>query len=145
MSLIQAIEQIDKATNSRLSAVVRPMPADLAEMLKSIGNVQCEADAFMRQALELTAEQARILITATLHRDMAYSVELLPLAEARSLAKVFIAAAGSEARYFSNCEVIDEVSGVGSWSFMVTTHTFESVLYCIGEAEAALLVAIDED
>jgi ethanolamine ammonia-lyase large subunit len=114
-------------------------------MLQKIDDVQCSAEDFRSQARVLSAEQAQTLITATLHREMAYSVELLPLDEARSLASEFISAAGPEATYFSSCAVADEVSGVGGWYFMVTTHTFESVLYCVGKRETALLVAIDED
>lgn len=76
---------------------------------------------------------------------MAYSVELLPIEVARSLASEFILAAGEDAQFFSTCEAIDEVSGIGGWALMVTSHTFESVLYCAGTKESALLVAVDED
>lgn len=76
---------------------------------------------------------------------MAYSVDILPIELARSLAAEFICAAGEDAQFFSTCEAIDEVSGIGSWSLMVTSHTFESVLYCTGSRASALLVAVDED
>lgn len=76
---------------------------------------------------------------------MAYSVDIMPIEEARSLASEFILAAGEDAQFFSTCEAIDEVSGIGGWAVMVTNHTFESVLYCTGSRASALLVAVDED
>ncbi|MCP5283771.1 MAG: hypothetical protein H6933_02615 [Burkholderiaceae bacterium] len=98
-----------------------------------------------RGAKELSATQAQALVTTTLHRTLAYGTELLRLEDARRLAEELVAAAGPEARFFSNCDVADELSGVCGWKFMVTAHTFESVLYCVGTNESALLVACDED
>jgi hypothetical protein len=86
-----------------------------------------------------------VLLAATLHRSLAYSSPLLPIEEARALASAFIAAAGSGARFSSTCQAEDEFNGVASWSLMVTHYTFESVLYCVGEHESALLVTVDED
>jgi hypothetical protein len=145
MSLATAVERVQGSVYPTLEGVARRSPADLDEMLSTITGARCTALEFQEKALRLSREQARTLITATLHRTLAYGAELLPLGEARKLAQEFVEAAGAEAQFFSNCLVTDEVSGVGGRHFMVTTYTFESVLYCMGKNESALLVAVDED
>lgn len=128
-----------------LEGVVRPGRVAVAELLGGICDVKCTPTEFLGAATPLSAEQARVLLVATLHRSMAYSVDIMPIEEARSLASEFILAAGEDAQFFSTCEAIDEVSGIGGWAVMVTNHTFESVLYCTGSRASALLVAVDED
>jgi hypothetical protein len=144
MSLAAAVAKIEVAF-PEIEAAVLTAPTSLAVLLQHISNIQCTAEEFERQAKRLSAEEARTLLTATLHRSMAYSTELLPLEQARDLASQLISAVGNDAQFFSNCFADDEVNGVGQWGFMVTSHTFESVLYCVGKHENALLVATDED
>ncbi len=144
MSLADAIAKIE-AVFPELEVVVRAAPTSLSALLPHISDVKCTAEEFQREAKHLSADEARVLVTATLHRSMAYSVEIMPLEQARDLASQLISAIGKDANYFSNCFADDEVNGVGQWSFMVTSHTFESVLYCVGKHENALIVAIDED
>jgi hypothetical protein len=145
MSLAATVERIQASIYPTLEGVVRDSPAELAEMLSQITNVRCTAEEFVAKAHQLSAEEARTMITATLHRSLAYGASLLPLPDARELAAQFVEAAGPGALFFSNGHAADEVNGVGGWTFMVTSHTLESVLYCTGKSESALLVAVDED
>lgn len=136
---------MQRAFGPWLEAVVLPGQVDVAELLDGISDVKCTPTEFHGAATRLSTEQAQVLLVATLHRSMAYSADILPIEEARSLASDFILAAGEDAQFFSTCQAIDEVSGIGSWALMVTNHTFESVLYCAGTKESALLVVVDED
>jgi hypothetical protein len=145
MSLAAVVEKIQSSMYPTLEGVTRQSPAQLEQLLCEITEVQCTAKEFQEKACSLSAEQAKTLMTATLHRSLAYGAELLALEQARELAEQLVEAAGPEASFFSNCEVTDEVSGIGGWRFMVTKYTFESVLYCVGRHESALLVAVDED
>lgn len=145
MSLATAVEKVQGSIYPNLEGVARQSPANLDEMLSRITEVRCTGFEFQEKAVRLSREQARTLITATLHRTLAYGAELLPISEARKLAEEFVEAAGADAQFLTNCVVTDEVSGVSCWHFMVTSYTFESVLYCIGKKESALLVAVDED
>jgi hypothetical protein len=144
MSLRAATSEIQAAC-SELECFVVESSAALQTLLSNVPHVQCSAEQFERQALELSVEEAEKLIVATIHRSMAYSIERMPLAEARTAASEFVGLAGTKVKYFSNCSVPDEVSGIGGWLFMVTSHTFESILYCVGEHESALLIEVDED
>ncbi len=144
MSLAEPIEKMRQALGPCFEAVFQQGEVPFASLVSGISDVQCTPEEFTALALQLSPEQAKVLLVATLHRSMAYSSELLSLENARELASEFIAKAGENASFYSTCEVEDEVSGVGSWRLMITSHTFESVLYCKG-AESALLVMIDED
>lgn len=146
MTLAEAVSKIAGAMiYPTLEAVVHPTPVSLAELLDNITDVQCTAEEFLLYSRRIAAEEAQRLITATLHRSLAYPVELVPLEQARALASQVIASAGRDAEYYTNCEVTDEQPGVAGWDFMVTSHTFESVLLCVGRHETALLVAAEED
>lgn len=145
MSLALSVSKMQDAFGPWLEGVVRPGRVAVDELLNDISDVICTSAEFLSAAKPLSAEQAQVLLVATLHRSMAYSVDILPIEEARSLAAEFIYAAGADAQFFSTCEAIDEVNGIGSWNLMVTSHTFESVLYCTGGSASALLVAVDED
>lgn len=144
MSLTEAVARIREVFPA-MEVSIGTTPVSLAALLEDITDVQCTAGEFASKARLLSTEEARTLITATLHRGMAYSVEIMPIEEARSLSSQLVSAAGEGAQFFSNCHAADEINGIGSWTFMVTSHTFESVLYCVGKYESALLVAIDED
>jgi hypothetical protein len=128
-----------------LEGVVLPGQVAVAELLGRITDAQCTPTEFLDAAISLSPEQARVLLVATLHRSMAYSVDIMPIEQARSLAADFIVAAGDDAQFFSTCEAVDEVSGIGGWTVMVTNHTFESVLFCTGSKASALVVVVDED
>lgn len=145
MSIHVAIERMRKSFGPGLEAVVASRAAPLASLLEGISDVQCTPEEFVGAAAELSTEQARLLLTATLHRSMAYSTELLSLEEAKSIAAEFVESAGQNARFYSTCEASDEFSGIGGWSIMVTGHTFESILYCVGEQESALIAVMEED
>jgi hypothetical protein len=145
MSLRATVEKLKKVDFPQMEIAVKESPCSLNELLQEIADVQCTAEEFEQKAKQLSLEEARTLLTATLHRSMAYSNELMPIEEARALASELVENVGKNASYYSNCEALDEFNGVGGWLFMVTNYTFESVLYCVGENEAALLVAIDED
>lgn len=145
MSLTAILKTIQESVFPEIEGTAWKSPVGLAEMLAAITDIRCTANEFQAKALRLSPEQAETLITATLHRTMAYGSEVLPLVEARRLSQEFVRAAGPDAEFLSNCIVTDEVSGVGGWQFKVTTHTFESVLCCLGKSESALLFAIDED
>jgi hypothetical protein len=145
MTLVSAAGRLCEAFGSSLQARVAQSPADLSSLLAEVGATQCSASEFLNATEALEPEQAATLLVATLHRSIAYSTEILPIDQARTLAADFIAAAGPDASFYSTCEAADEFNGIGGWSLMITGHTFESVLYCVGRAETALLVAVDED
>lgn len=145
MSLSATAKEMQQAFGPWLEAIVCPGRPAFGALLAQVSDVRCTPEEFMTAARQLGPDEARTLLTATLHRSMAYSSEILSLEEARRLASKFVAAAGEEAEFYSTCEAEDEVSGVGSWQLLVTSHTFESVLYCKGPQECALLVAVDED
>lgn len=130
-----------------LLVAITPAGNPLAELLGKIEWVRCSAEEFTREVRAISCEEARILVGATLHRSMAFSsFEYMPLDRARDLASAFVAQLGVGAKFYSTCGVPDhEAAGVGGWYFQITKHTFESVLYCVGTQQAALLVAIEED
>jgi hypothetical protein len=144
MSLRAATSEIQTAC-PELECFVIESSAALQALLGNVMDVQCSAEQFERQAIELSVEEAKTLIVATIHRSMAYSIERMTIGDARIAASKFVGRAGTKVKYFSNCCVLDEVSGIGGWRFMVTSHTFESVLYCVGEHKSALLIEVDED
>lgn len=146
MSLSQVAAGLTAIPDLHLEVAVHRNPVDLATLLSKISYAKCTAGEFMRGANEIDSEAARILLTATLHRSMAYASEVfMPLDEARELAIKLITSAGAGARFYSTCIASDEVSGVSAWKITVTPNTFESVLYCVGSGESALLVAVAED
>lgn len=146
MSLSQVAADLTGIPDLYFEVAVQRNPVDLATLLSEISCAKCTPDEFMRGADEIDSEAARILLTATLHRSMAYASEVfMPLEEARELASRLITSAGAGARFYSTCIASDEVSGVSAWKVMVTPNTFESVLYCVGSGESALLVAVAED
>jgi hypothetical protein len=128
-----------------MEVAVCSAPCSAEELFKKLPVVRCTHAEFMAAARLLTSEEARVLLTATLHRSMAYAKELAPLDVARRLALCFVEAAGPGAMFYSSSDAADEVTGVNAWRHMLTEHTFEAVLYCEGKDESAMLVLVDED
>jgi hypothetical protein len=145
MSLAAHVARMQEALGPCFEGVIQPSSTGLSTLLEGISDARCTAEEFTRAARSLSPQQARMLLAATLHRSMAYSSEMLPLETAKELASSFVSAAGAGAQFYSTCYAEDEVSGVGNWHVIVTGHTFESVLYCVGAHESALLVVTDED
>jgi hypothetical protein len=92
---------------------------------------------------EITAEHAAKLVTAILHRDMAYSSEEMPSERAAPLAGQ-ITALVVGARYFSNT---NEIPGrTNAWSFNpITGSTFDTGIVMVGFGAIGILWIEDED
>ena len=100
--------------------------------------------------LEISAADAHMIVTALLHRDLAFLEELMPMAEASEFATAFLDLAPEPHSYFTN----------GEWSMATDTHDAEATLegwdpisdaafdagvVCVGDGVAALLWVEDEE
>lgn len=100
---------------------------------------------------EIDEPDARHLIRSVLHRDMAYSWEIMPEARAAELADRFLAQFGPGTRYYSNgnwhLPPVVQPNGVicgPSWD-PVTTATFDTGVLAIGPRCSGCLWVEDED
>ncbi|MDB5311968.1 MAG: hypothetical protein JWO38_6170 [Gemmataceae bacterium] len=92
---------------------------------------------------EITREAAESLATVVLARDLAYSVQLMPDAEARELAKRFAREFAPDARFFTNTEY---TAGASSWGWMpLTESTFDAGVLGVDVSTIGVLVVQDED
>ena len=100
---------------------------------------------------EIDKVAARHLIQLVLHRDMAYSAEVMPEARAAELADRFLAQFSADSRYYSNgswhMPPVVRPDGVvcgPSWD-AVRTATFDTGVLAIGPARSGCLWVEDED
>jgi hypothetical protein len=145
MKLAAAVTRMCEAFGL-LDASVASSPAELEAMLAEVGATECTAAEFLGVVKRLQPRQAANLLTCTLHRSSAYcSHEFMPLEEARVLAADFIDAAGPGATLYSTGLVSDELRRIGPAYVVLTTSVFETVLYCVGAKESALLLVKEDD
>ena len=100
---------------------------------------------------EIDESAARNLIRSVLHRDLAYSAEIMPEARAAELAQRFLAQFGPGTRYWSNgswhLAPVTLPNGVvhgASWD-AVTAATFDTGVLAIGPGRSGCLWVEDED
>ena len=145
MKLAAAVARMCEAFGL-LNTSVASSPAELEAMLAEVGATECTAAEFLGVVKRLQPQQAANFLTCTLHRSRAYySHEFMPLEEARVLAADFVDAAGPGATFYSTGVVSDELRRIGPAYVVLTTSVFESVLYCVGARETALLLVKEDD
>jgi len=129
-----------------LDAAVGPSTASLDALLAEVGAPGWSGTEFMDLVYELQSQQAASLLVDALHRSRAYSHEFMPIAEARALVADFIAAAGPGAVFYSTNRAAEEPRANDCASIVVLTESvFETIVYCVGPAEAALLLITEDD
>jgi hypothetical protein len=117
------------------------------------GNANDQADAITRMHgfrglaegwIAIPEEAARELVTHILHKDLAYMLEVMPRAEATTLADAFIAAVPEPCTYLTNAtwDVAPEVK-LTSWD-PVSESTFDAGVICVG-AEAIVLIWVEDE
>jgi hypothetical protein len=93
-------------------------------------------------------DDARLILTVLLYKDMAYGISVMPRATAKNLAERFISLFSEEARFLSNGNFIlpsaDPGSLAGSGS-NISTSTFDSGVVCIDTNCLGILWFEDED
>ncbi len=136
MDVVAAIltARISGVVRCGLSALPRPSVLDVAAEFGLLP----ERDAYRQ--VEATA--AHTAVRDVLHRDLAYSGEIMPAAEADRLAAAFLDLFGGAALYFTNTDG-DNNNG-WSW-FPVTAATFDTGVIAIGPERSGCLWVEDED
>ena len=100
--------------------------------------------------LEISAHDAHAIATSLLHRDLACSEEIMPLAEATELAYAFLDLAPEPLTYYTNGEWIGALQDDGSLGTTVgwdpiTDSTYDAGIVCVGDGMTAILWVQDED
>lgn len=97
---------------------------------------------------EISAEEARAVLIAILHEDMAYGTQRLPLEQARELTAAFFAALGAgPARFYTNGEFgrPRPAPGVGPDWNPATDATFDTGVIAVSPTHIACAWFMDED
>lgn len=98
--------------------------------------------------IEISANDAHAIITALLHRDLAYGAELMPMATASDLSTQLLDGVPEPHRYFTNGEWTVSESGdeatLHGWN-PISDASFDSGVVCLGDGRAALFWVQDED
>jgi len=95
---------------------------------------------------EISAEEAVSVLETVIHKDMAYSVEIVSREEALKLADDFVSSFKSdEARFFTNGD-LGRRNALGSMSWSPATNaTFDTGVLVLGKASCACMWFKDED
>lgn len=94
--------------------------------------------------VELSAARATALLASVLHRDLAYSSEMMARDQAESLAQEFIASFGvGTPRCATNSNRLPYQSSCG-WS-PATEHTFDAGVAVLGDEACGIYWVADED
>ena len=134
---------MQEASEDLLEFAVGPKGFSFGQLLLGIDSAACTPDKFPLATSQITSQDAKHLLAVMLHKGMAYEQEIMPWSTACRLAQSFVSEAGEGAQFFSTNGVNE--NSITGWSFQVTRHTFESILFCIGQNESVLLVVTDED
>lgn len=138
--------RIRQEFHGALEIAIGPAAASLQDLIAQLSDIECSAQDLAPEMRSISTAEARLLVSATLQKGMAYSNEYMSTARASTLATTFISSFRSEARFSSpTCIPDDYTQTVGGRYFNVSTHTFESALLGRGEHESAFFLAIDED
>lgn len=145
MKLAAAVDRMSESFGLLAASVVRS-PASLETLLAEVGAPGWSAAEFMGLVNQLQPQQASNLLVASLHRSRTYaSHEFMPLKEARALVDDFIDAAMPGAVFYSTNRVSDEPGSSDSTVVVLTDSVFETVVYCAGVTETALLLITEDD
>jgi hypothetical protein len=90
----------------------------------------------------LTERDALEAATNALHRDLVYKSAVMPVEEARELARRFLAGCGSEAAFVTNGSLA--LTGTGEWSSL-TNANFDTGLVGVSSSLVGILWVEDED
>ncbi len=94
--------------------------------------------------MEVDGRRAREFLTAILHKDLAYKVEVMPEARARGLSEEFLRSFGAhEVRFATNSADSPSAFPFG-WT-PATEFTFDAGVVALGSAAAGLFWVADED
>jgi hypothetical protein len=146
MPVATVVESIQKEFFGALEVAVGPADASLRDLLGQLSDIDCTPEDLQTELRAISSADAATLIAATLHKGMAYSNEYMPLERANALAAEFVSAMGADPSFYSTtCIPAEPSQSIGAWYFIVSSHTFESVVYCKGRHESAFFLAIDED
>ncbi|HEY0931214.1 MAG TPA: hypothetical protein VGE27_14935 [Gemmatimonas sp.] len=98
--------------------------------------------------IEVSAADAQAIVTALLHRDLAYGAELMSLASAADLATPLFDAVPEPHAYFTNGDWVMNPNGgeatLRGWN-PISDATFDSGVVCLGAGRAAVFWVQDED
>jgi len=108
-----------------VSSLPAPTITDLAREFGLRGDAECYR--------EIDEASARLSIRRLLHRDLAYSAEVMPEQQAEQLTEQFLAQFGSGARFFTN-----------NWC-PATNATFDEGVLVMGPDHSGCLWVEDED
>ena len=101
-------------------------------------------EALGRSWIEVDARQARRVLVAILHMDLAYKRVLMPRHRAEWLAGEFLGAFGGfEARFATNTP--DSPDGFPFPWTPATSHTFDCGIAVLGKSAAGIYWVADED
>jgi hypothetical protein len=135
--------KIEAKRAGTLVARVEPRSeTDVGSAARAFG-LEDDAEAFR----EVSREDAELVLTNVMHKDMAYSSEIMPRESAQELARLFLAEAGTQgARYFTNGsweQVHKEYNGV-NWN-PLTDATFDTGVLVLSPERTACAWFVDED
>lgn len=100
--------------------------------------------------LEISGQDALVIVTAVLHRDLAYGTEVMPLAQAQELATEFLDLAPEPHMYFSNGNwaeafAVGELTASSVGFDPISDSTFDAGVICVGDGMASIVWVEDED
>jgi hypothetical protein len=96
----------------------------------------------------ISSSSALEIATYILHRDLAYSAELMPESEATALAREFLLPFGPLSRFFTNASFVKNEGEGGillSDYDSITDATFDTGIVVLGSEAAGMLWVEDED
>lgn len=100
--------------------------------------------------IAISAADAHAIAATLLHRDLASSSEIMPLADASALATNFFDLVPEPHSYFTNGDwesTFDSANALATlrgWD-PISDTTFDSGIVCVGDGSAAILWVQDED
>jgi hypothetical protein len=120
----------------------RVFDRDLSAVLSMFG-----LDPSVGALIKLTAPHAQAVLEALLWKDLAYSVEIMPLEKAAALAHEFVNSGQHEnTQYFSNADWSLYFNKTRGFSFTgFTESTFDGGVIAIGGGFASCVWVEDED
>lgn len=94
---------------------------------------------------EVDLASAKKILMRILYKDLAYDQELMPLADAQTLADQVIDLCGSNASFYTNGDYdLEENKQSVEWT-PITNATFDTGVIFVGESQIGLLWVEDED
>jgi len=155
MNPVEAIRA--RRSSGRVSCALLPHPSAasataLADLAVQHLGLRALGDAW----LEISERDAECIATGVLHRDLAHSAEIMPLAEAAELAGSLLALVEPPMRCFTNgdwaeafgddLESPEPLESLESVGFdPISEATLDAGVVCVGEGVTVVLWVEDED